>query len=56
MLEDSALAQHFERRISQRLSRVADDLRQIDSILAACGSDPPQPADESLPAATAASA
>ena len=56
MLEDGALARHFERRISERLSRVADDLRQIDSILAACGSDAPQPADESLPAATAASA
>ena len=56
MLEDSALAQHFERRISERLSRVADDLRQIDGILAACGSDPLQSTDESLPAAAAASA
>ena len=56
MLEDAALARHFERRISERLSRVADDLRQIDGILAACGSDAPQPADEPAPAATAASA
>ena len=46
MLEDAALARHFERRITERLSRVADDLRQIDGILAACGSDAPQPADE----------
>ena len=54
MLEDAALARHFERRISERLSRVADDLRRIDGILAACGSDAPQP--EPAPAATAASA
>ena len=39
MLEDAALARHFERRISERLSRVADDLRRIDGILAACGSE-----------------
>ena len=44
MLEDAALARHFERRICERLSRVVDDLRQIDSILAACGSDAAQPA------------
>ena len=55
MLEDAALARHFERRITERLSRVADDLRQIDGILAACGSDAPQPADESPLAATAGS-
>jgi CRP/FNR family transcriptional regulator, cyclic AMP receptor protein len=54
MLEDAALARHFERRISERLSRVVDDLRRIDGILAACGSDAPQP--EPAPAATAASA
>jgi CRP-like cAMP-binding protein len=55
MLEDAALARHFQRRISERLSRVADDLRQIDSILAACGSDVAQPAAEQLPTATAGS-
>jgi CRP/FNR family cyclic AMP-dependent transcriptional regulator len=54
MLEDAALARHFERRISERLSRVADDLRRIDGILAACGSDALQP--EPAPAATVASA
>jgi CRP/FNR family cyclic AMP-dependent transcriptional regulator len=54
MLEDAALARHFERRISARLSRVADDLRRIDDILAACGSDAAQP--EPAPRATVASA
>jgi len=51
MLEDIALARHFERHISERLSRVADDLRQIEGILAACGSDRAQPSDEGTPAA-----
>lgn len=55
MLDDAALARHFERRISERLSRVADDLRQIDGILAACGSEATQPATEQLPVATTSS-
>ncbi len=38
LLQDPALALHLQRRIADRLSRVADDLRQIDSALAACGS------------------
>jgi signal-transduction protein with cAMP-binding, CBS, and nucleotidyltransferase domain len=37
MAEDAALAQHFERRIHERLARVAEDLRQIDAVLSACG-------------------
>ena len=53
MLEDVALAQHFERRIFERLSRVADDLRRIERIIAACGSNPKQPADDAMPATTA---
>ena len=56
MLEDASLARHFQRRIRERLSRVADDLRQIDGVLAACGSGSAQPAAEPLPAATAGSA
>ena len=38
LLEDPALALHLQRRIADRLSRVADDLRRIDDTLAACGS------------------
>jgi signal-transduction protein with cAMP-binding, CBS, and nucleotidyltransferase domain len=41
MLEDSSLAEHFRERISARLRRVREELRQIDSALAACGTDPP---------------
>jgi len=41
MLEDSALAEHFRERISARLRRVQEQLRQIDSALAACGVEPP---------------
>jgi signal-transduction protein with cAMP-binding, CBS, and nucleotidyltransferase domain len=52
MLEDAALARHFERRLTERLTRVAEDLRQIDDILAACGSGAPQPGAERLPPAT----
>ena len=52
MLDDVALAQHFERRIFARLSRVADDLRRIDGMLANCGSNPKQPTDEPAPATT----
>lgn len=47
MQEDAALARHFERRIRERLVRVAADLRQIDSILAACGTGALQPDAES---------
>ena len=49
MLEDTALARYFERRIAERLSRVADELRYIDSVLAACGSQSAQPAGEGVP-------
>jgi CRP/FNR family transcriptional regulator, cyclic AMP receptor protein len=35
MLEDGDLREHFERRITERLLRVAEELRQIDAILAA---------------------
>ena len=38
-----ALARHFERRIRERLTRVAEDLRQIDGILAACGTGESNP-------------
>ena len=38
MLDDSALAEHFRVRITERLHRVHDELRQIDGALAACGS------------------
>jgi CRP/FNR family cyclic AMP-dependent transcriptional regulator len=55
MLEDAALACHFERRISERLWRVADDLRRIDGILAACGSDAAQSPHQSASAAPAGS-
>jgi hypothetical protein len=41
MLDDSALAEHFRERISGRLRRVQEELRQIDSALAACGSAAP---------------
>jgi CRP-like cAMP-binding protein len=55
MQDDPALARHFERRIRERLSQVSDDLRQIDSILAACGSGPTQPDAEGLQPATGGS-
>ncbi len=42
MREDAVLARHFERRIRERLSRVADDLRRIDGILAVCAASGPQ--------------
>lgn len=51
MQDDPALARHFERRIRERLSRVSEDLRQIDGILAACTTGMLQPdAERSLPA------
>ena len=40
MLDDSSLAEHFRKNISDRLRRVHEELRQIDGALAACGSDP----------------
>lgn len=43
MLDDASLARHFERHLRERLTRVAQDLRQIDGILAACGSGAAQP-------------
>jgi CRP/FNR family transcriptional regulator, cyclic AMP receptor protein len=35
MREDPSLAEHFQRRVTDRLLQVAEDLRRIDSILAA---------------------
>jgi CRP-like cAMP-binding protein len=43
MLDDPALAHHFERHLRDRLSRVAEDLREIDNILATCASGTTQP-------------
>ena len=51
MMEDVGLARYFEQRIAERLTRVADELREIDSVLAACGSQPAQPAGEGVPQA-----
>ena len=51
MLEDPGLARYFEKRIAERLTRVADELREIDSVLAACGSQSAQPAGEGVPEA-----
>jgi signal-transduction protein with cAMP-binding, CBS, and nucleotidyltransferase domain len=56
MLEDAALARHFERHLRERLTRVAQDLRQIDGILAACGSGAAQPDSEQPLLTTASSA
>jgi CRP-like cAMP-binding protein len=53
--EDPALALHLQRRITDRLARVADDLRRIDETLAACGSRATSAAMVSPPAATAGS-
>ena len=36
MLEDVSLAHYFQRHIAQRLRKVAEDLRQIDGVLAMC--------------------
>ncbi len=44
MLDDSSLAEHFRERIAARLRRVHEELRQIDSALAACGSAEPDDA------------
>jgi signal-transduction protein with cAMP-binding, CBS, and nucleotidyltransferase domain len=46
MLEDPALASHFEGRIRERLAHLADELRQIDGILAACGTHALQPEEK----------
>jgi len=35
MLEDPSLAEHFQRRVTERLTRLAEELRRIDSMLAA---------------------
>jgi CRP-like cAMP-binding protein len=52
MLDDSPLAEHFRSRITERLRRVQDELRQIDGALAACGSQVP-PAEATAPPALA---
>jgi signal-transduction protein with cAMP-binding, CBS, and nucleotidyltransferase domain len=57
MREDPDLAEHFRRRVSERMLRVAEDLRRIDRLLAAEGRAAQQPASpdpgatEQLPAA-----
>jgi len=55
MREDAALALHFQRRIADRLWRVADELREIDGALAACGQERTASTPEPAPAATAGS-
>jgi CRP-like cAMP-binding protein len=40
MHEDPSLALHFEQRITERLSKIAEELRQIDRVLIACGTSP----------------
>ena len=52
MREDPSLAEHFQRRVTERLLKVAEDLKQIDGMLAAQGGAPTQ----SAPAATAVKA
>jgi CRP/FNR family cyclic AMP-dependent transcriptional regulator len=37
MREDPSLTEHFQRRVTERLLKVAEDLRQIDAMLAAQG-------------------
>jgi hypothetical protein len=37
MREDPSLTEHFQRRVTERLHKLTEDLRQIDSILAAQG-------------------
>jgi len=39
MREDPALVEHFQRRVSDRLIKMAEDLRRIDGILASEASD-----------------
>jgi CRP-like cAMP-binding protein len=53
MEDDAALARHFERRIRERLVRVAEDLRRIDAVLAACAAGEKKPDCERRQAAAA---
>ena len=54
MLDDPALARHFEAHLHKRLARVAQDLRAIDDILLeACGSNTSQPDMQKEPTAAA---
>jgi CRP-like cAMP-binding protein len=55
MLDDIALARHFERQLRSRLGQVAWELRQIDSLLAACGAGETQLDSEEASTATAGS-
>jgi CRP-like cAMP-binding protein len=49
MLEDPSLVEHFQRRITERLVRMTEDLRRIDSALAAGASNSPQPPSATMP-------
>jgi CRP-like cAMP-binding protein len=40
MLDDFSLAEHFQQCIAHRLRQVQEQLRQIDGVLAQCGSSP----------------
>ena len=53
MLEDPALARHFERHLRSRLARVVEDLREIDDMLVAAGGVTPS-SDACEPKAAAA--
>jgi CRP-like cAMP-binding protein len=43
MLEDRSLIEHFQRRITERLARVSEDLRRVDDALTAGASASVQP-------------
>jgi hypothetical protein len=49
MLEDSSLLEHLQRRITERLVRVTEDLRQIDNALAAGEANAMQPISAAPP-------
>jgi len=49
MLEDFSLAEHFQKCIADRLRQMQQQLRQIDAVLAQCGSAPPEQAAGVLP-------
>jgi CRP-like cAMP-binding protein len=49
MLEDASLLEHLQRRITERLVRVTEDLRQIDNALAAGETNAMQPISAAPP-------
>jgi CRP-like cAMP-binding protein len=51
MLDDPDLARHFERHLRDRLAKVAENLREIDDILATCASGSAHPEAEEAPTA-----